>query len=68
MLGGFLKPLIGNYTITEAEALWVREALSRLKSKHWSSVIVEMDWLQVFYDLMSSFTDNSYSGLIIFIL
>ena len=33
--------------------------------KRWSFFIVEMDSLQVFHDLLSSFIDNSYFGLII---
>ena len=65
MLSGFSKPITGNYTTKEAKALGVREALSWLKTKHWSFFILEMDSLQVFHDLLSSSIDNSYSSLII---
>ncbi|XP_062114086.1 uncharacterized protein LOC133825112 [Humulus lupulus] len=48
-----------------AEAMGVREALSWLKKKYWSHVVIETDCLTVIQSLRSSISMDSYFGGII---
>ncbi|XP_012087681.1 uncharacterized protein LOC105646438 [Jatropha curcas] len=58
--------LHGQFNALHAEALSVREALSWIKAKAWSSIIVESDALMVVNAINSStVTDDSSFGLVI---
>ncbi|KAH9683148.1 reverse transcriptase domain-containing protein [Citrus sinensis] len=55
----------GNFGSREAEALGIREALSWIKRLQLTSVIIEMDNLQVFQALTEKFSSPNGFGLII---